>query len=113
MAIVDFRVTIQEECHKLISLIPGILNGTLKQEKMNKHNKSKNCPLCNGLKNEGTTTFTVDFGDGVVVIRQVPARVCSQCGADWISDDVAEKLENIVANARKKHSIVEVTSLLA
>ena len=80
---------------------------------MKKNNNPEACPLCGGLKNNGLTTFTVDFGDGVVVIRQVPAKICSQCGADWISDEIAEKLENIVANARKKQSIVEVTSLSA
>ena len=38
------------------------------------------CPLCGGRKAPGTTTFTSDIGSGVVVIRDVPATVCSQCG---------------------------------
>lgn len=50
------------------------------------------CPLCGGTKKEGKTTFTVDFGAGVVVVRDVPATVCSQCGADWIEDATAAKL---------------------
>ena len=41
---------------------------------------TKNCPLCHGgIKREGKTTFTVDLGFGVVVIRKVPAQVCDQC----------------------------------
>ena len=69
------------------------------------------CPLCHGgNKQSGTTTFTVDLGFGVVVIRKVPAQVCDQCGSDWIEDDTAEKLENIVNIARKKHPIVEVAN---
>ena len=80
---------------------------------MNKKNRTNKCPLCGGEKNEGVTTFTVDFGEGVVVVRNVPAKVCSQCGADWIKDDIAEKLENIVNDARSKHNIVEVTTLSA
>jgi len=59
------------------------------------------CPLCKGEKQPGKTTFTVDLGFGVVVIRDVPATVCSQCGADWITDDVAEKLEKLVEEARE------------
>jgi YgiT-type zinc finger domain-containing protein len=59
----------------------------------------------------GKTTFTVDIGSGVVVVREVPATVCSQCGADWIEDDIAERLEKIVEDARKKHHLVEVTTL--
>jgi hypothetical protein len=53
----------------------------------------------------------VDLGFGVVVVREVPASVCSQCGADWIDDSIAFKLEEIVNDARQKHPMVEVTTL--
>jgi len=33
------------------------------------------CPLCGGTKKEGRTTFTVDLGSGVVVVRNVHATV--------------------------------------
>lgn len=69
------------------------------------------CPLCGGGKKAGKTTFTVDLGFGVVVVREVPATVCSQCGADWIDDATSEKLEQIVDDARQKHNLVEVTTL--
>ena len=69
------------------------------------------CPLCGGSKKAGRTTFTVDLGFGVVVVRDVPASVCSQCGADWIEDSIASKLEEIVNDARQKCHIVEVTTL--
>ncbi len=71
------------------------------------------CPLCKGTKRAGKTTFTVDLGFGVVVVREVPATVCAQCGADWIDDAIASKLEEIVNDARKKHHMVEVTTLSA
>ncbi|MBI4843537.1 MAG: type II toxin-antitoxin system MqsA family antitoxin [Nitrospirae bacterium] len=71
------------------------------------------CPLCGGAKKAGKTTFTVELGFGVVVVRDVSATVCSQCGADWIGDEVASKLEDIVNDARKKHHTVEVTTLSA
>ena len=69
---------------------------------------SNYCPLCGGEKGPGTTTFTVDLGFGVVVIREVPAWVCAQCGEVWLEDGVAEKLEALVADARHKHTVVEV-----
>ena len=69
------------------------------------------CPLCGGSKRVGTTTFTVELGFGIVVVRDVPATVCAQCGADWIEDSVAAQLENIVDDARKKHHMVEITSM--
>jgi len=77
-----------------------------------KVNQSPNkCPLCGGGKKAGRTTITVDLGFGVVVVRDVPASVCSQCGADWIDDSIASKLEEIVNDARQKRHIVEVTTL--
>ncbi len=71
------------------------------------------CPSCGGMKEPGTTTFTADFGIGAVVVRDVPATLCSQCGAEWIEDAIAEKLEKIVEDARDKRSLVEVTRLSA
>jgi len=68
------------------------------------------CPICNGQKNNATTTFSVDLGFGVVVVRDVPALVCEQCGSEWIDDKDSEQLEKIVQDARKKHAMVEVTS---
>ena len=69
------------------------------------------CPSCGGGMRPGTTTFTAELGFGVVVIRHVPATVCAQCGADWIADDVAAKIEALVDDARHKRLQVEVTSL--
>ncbi|MFQ5791191.1 MAG: type II toxin-antitoxin system MqsA family antitoxin [Acidobacteriota bacterium] len=69
------------------------------------------CPLCGGSKKAGVTTFTVDFELGVVVVRNVPATVCTQCGADWIQDEIAARLEAIADEARKKRLQIEVTTL--
>ena len=68
------------------------------------------CPLCGGEKRSGSTTFTVDLDFGVVVVRQVPALVCEQCGAEWIDDEVSEVLERLVADAKEKHAMIEVAS---
>lgn len=67
------------------------------------------CPLCGGEKKSGTTTFTVDLKFGVVVVREVPALVCSQCGEAWIGDAATEKLERVVADARRRQAVVKVT----
>jgi YgiT-type zinc finger domain-containing protein len=68
----------------------------------------KRCPLCKGSIVSGNTTFTVELGEGVVVIRDIPAQVCSQCGEEWLDDATAMKLETIVESARQKHVTVEV-----
>lgn len=51
------------------------------------------CPICGGVKEESTTNFTVDYKDGVVVIRDVPATICLQCGEEYIADKVPQSLK--------------------
>ena len=68
------------------------------------------CPICHGYKSYSMTTFSVDLGFGVVVVRDVPALVCEQCGSEWIGDKEAEQLEAVVQDAKKKHAMIEVTS---
>jgi YgiT-type zinc finger domain-containing protein len=68
------------------------------------------CPLYGGDKIMGKTLFSVDLGFGVILVRDVPATICSQCGADWLSDDVATQLEEMVRDARLRHLQVEVTT---
>jgi YgiT-type zinc finger domain-containing protein len=69
------------------------------------------CPLCGGKKSAGYTTFTADITGSVVVVRNVKAEICSQCGEEWIDNKTAEHLEKIVQDARAKHSQVEVLSM--
>jgi YgiT-type zinc finger domain-containing protein len=55
------------------------------------------------------TTFAADLGFGVIVIRNVPATICSQCGADWLANDISAQVEEMVQDAKKKRHQVEVT----
>ena len=71
--------------------------------------KNDFCPLCGGRKTAGTTTFTADLGSGVVV-RRVHAAVCSQCGEEWIDNETARRLEQVVNEARLQHREVGVTA---
>ncbi|NOX61460.1 MAG: type II toxin-antitoxin system MqsA family antitoxin [Chloroflexi bacterium] len=68
-----------------------------------------NCPICGGKKHKSATTFTVDLEFGVVVVRDVPAWVCEQCGEAWIEDDMVVELEALVQEARLRKPVVEVT----
>ena len=72
-------------------------------------NNSK-CPICGGLKKEGKVTFTVDLGDNLIVIRNTPATICSLCSEEWISDDVAQNIEEIVNEAKEKNRVIEVVN---
>jgi YgiT-type zinc finger domain-containing protein len=69
------------------------------------------CPMCGGKKTKGKTTFSADLGSGVVVVREVDATVCSQCGEEWIDDATARQLEQIVNDARARRLQVQVAAL--
>ena len=66
------------------------------------------CALCGGPKQPGLTTFSAELGFGVVVIRNVPALVCGQCGENWIEDPVAAQIETVIQEAKRKHAQIEV-----
>ena len=68
------------------------------------------CPLCGGKKIQGSTTMTVDLNDYLIVIRNVPATICSLCGNEWLSDQVAESVEFIVDDAIAREQQFEVTN---
>jgi YgiT-type zinc finger domain-containing protein len=74
-------------------------------------NPSEICPICGGKKTNGKTTFSADLGSGVVVVREVEATICSQCGEEWIDDATARQLEEIVNDARARRLQVEVAAM--
>ena len=69
------------------------------------------CVMCKGNMQNGQTAVTVDYGSGVIVIRNVPAMICDQCGAEWIEDKEAEEVERMVTDAKEKKAVVEVMTL--
>ena len=75
---------------------------------MKTDNKLSTCPSCKGSIETGKTIFSVELTVGVLIVRNVPASICIQCGEKFISDDVMEILENIAVDARKRHAQIEV-----
>lgn len=47
------------------------------------------------------TTHVVNYKDCIIVIKNVPCLECDQCGEKYYTDDVAEKLEEIIDTAKK------------
>ena len=52
--------------------------------------------MCKGNVIETNRTYIQEFDNGIITIKNVPALVCSQCGEVYYSDEIAEKLEEIV-----------------
>jgi hypothetical protein len=57
--------------------------------------------------------LSVDRGGRVVVIRGVPAEVCSTCGEDYLSAEVMKALEAEVEQAERAGIEVAVRSFQA
>ncbi len=55
---------------------------------------------CKTYKNS-LTTHVVNYNGCIIVIKNVPCEECEQCGEKFYTDEVAEKLENIVNVAKK------------
>ena len=54
------------------------------------------CFLCKGDMETRLVTHTVDLGNCIIIIKGVPAKVCTQCGEVWYSGTVAKEIEKIV-----------------
>lgn len=65
-----------------------------------------NCPSCKGEIKGKKTIFSVDLLAGVLIVRDVPISVCSDCGEKYITDNLMEALESIVINSKKNHEKV-------
>lgn len=65
-----------------------------------------NCIMCKGNLEDRKTNFIADLGDCIIIVKDVPSQVCSQCGEVSYSHDVAVQLEKIVN--RMKDTLTEI-----
>ena len=59
------------------------------------------CFMCKGNLESKTSTFMVDLGNCIIIIKGVPSEICSQCGEISYSNDVALQLQKIINSMRK------------
>lgn len=71
------------------------------------------CFMCKGDMEDKLTTFMVDLGKCIVIVKGVPSHVCEQCGEVSYSDDVMEHLEEIVQQAKNSAMEVAITKYAA
>ncbi len=58
------------------------------------------CIMCKGDLIQQNTNFIADLGNCIVIVKDVPSFVCSQCGEVSYSHDVTVRLEKIVQKMR-------------
>jgi len=70
----------------------------------------KRCYFCKGKVVEQRVRVDFRWGDELVVIEDVPAELCQQCGEKYFSPDVYKAMENLTKAKEKpiKHVAVDV-----
>ena len=66
------------------------------------------CFMCKGEIISSTTTFMVDLGNCIIIVKNVPCSQCSQCGEISYSNEVAKRLEKIVDTLKNTVSEISV-----
>ncbi len=59
------------------------------------------CSFCKGKLVKGKTEFMARAGNEVVVIKDVPAWVCEQCGESYFTAAVSRRIDAIMRDAQK------------
>ena len=54
------------------------------------------CFMCKGSLEDKSTNFIADMGNCIIIVKDVPSQVCTQCGEVSYSNEVTEQLEKIV-----------------
>lgn len=62
--------------------------------------------LCKGAVISKRTTFMVDIESCIIIVKNVPSQVCTQCEEVSYNNEIAQQLEKIVASL--KESITEI-----
>ena len=75
------------------------------------------CGICKAEMEEKAVTYTEDVDQGVIVIRHVPAHVCTECGNTWYSGTVVAELEKLVdkfaSSTGSEVSVINFAKLVA
>jgi YgiT-type zinc finger domain-containing protein len=70
---------------------------------------SMKCVMCKyGDTQPGKVTVTLHRGDTVIVIKEVPAEVCGQCGEYYVDDTTTARLLAMAEEAVKHRAEVEI-----
>ena len=70
------------------------------------------CALCKvGTTEKGTVTVTLERNGAIVLIKNVPAEVCTNCGHYYLSEDTTRAIMQTGNDAIEKGAELEVVKL--
>lgn len=65
------------------------------------------CNVCHGCVERKLTVYTQWFEGRLIVVENVPAWVCAQCGETYYDPDVVERLQSVIWSARPPSRVIE------
>lgn len=72
------------------------------------------CVICKqGETRNGRVTVTLERGNTTVIIKDVPAQVCENCGEYYLSAEISQELFQTAENAVSKGAEVEILRYVA
>jgi YgiT-type zinc finger domain-containing protein len=72
------------------------------------------CVICrNGTTRRGTVTVTLQRGETTVILKQVPADICENCGEYYLSSEVAAQVLKRAESAVQSRAEVEILRFAA
>ena len=72
------------------------------------------CALCkHGETGPGKVTVTLQRGQTTVIIKDVPAEVCENCGEYYLDESITEHVLSMAEEGVKKNAEVEIVRFAA
>ena len=67
------------------------------------------CVICKaGETSPGKTTLTLERGNTTLVFKNVPARVCANCGETYVEEEISARLLLAAEDAAQSGVLVDV-----
>ncbi|MGA2093396.1 MAG: type II toxin-antitoxin system MqsA family antitoxin [Sedimentisphaerales bacterium] len=67
------------------------------------------CVICKqGQTEKGVTSVILERGRTTVIIKDVPAEICENCGEYYLSQEVTDKIQTLAEQAVRQGAEIEV-----
>ncbi len=72
------------------------------------------CIICKqGKTKSGTTTVTLQRGDSTIIIKDVPAEICENCGEYYLSETITERILKMAEDSIQKGTEIGIIRFAA
>lgn len=72
------------------------------------------CVICkHGATHPGKTTVTLERGETIVIIKDVPAEICDNCGEYYLDEKTTDQVLRMAEEAAQKNAEVEILRFAA